>query len=96
MFRSANSGNFGNVGKTFGDFNCSFTASAIGLNCEKFTARDLFRGTDLGTYSGGFWKEVDESSMLLLKLECSNEHEIDGPVSQTPAKALVPVDRGML
>ncbi len=88
-------GNFGNVGKTFGDFNCSFTASAVGLNCEKFTARDIFRGVDLGTYTGGFWKEVDESSMLLLKLECSKEqHETDGVQSVSAGGAQA--DRGML
>ena len=28
-----NVGNFGNVGKAFGDFNISFTAAAVGLDC---------------------------------------------------------------
>ena len=28
-----NTGNFGNVGPTFGDFNISFTAAAVGLHC---------------------------------------------------------------
>ena len=68
-----NAGNFGNVGKAFGDFNCSFTAKAVGLGCDDFTATDLFKGTDLGVHSGGFWREVDESSMLLLKLTCKGE-----------------------
>jgi len=71
-----NTGNFGNVGKAYGDFNISFTAAAVGLqgcrNSGAFTVRDLFRGKDLGTYIGGFWQEVDESSMLLLKLVCNN------------------------
>jgi hypothetical protein len=76
-----NVGNFGNVGKTFGDFNVSFTASAVGLSCpggiDSFTARDVFKGEDLGTFHGGFWREVDESSMLLLKIACSSSTEAD-------------------
>ena len=89
-------GNFGNVGKTFGDFNCSFTSSAVGLGCERFTARDLFRGKDLGTYEGGFWKEVDESSMVLLKLECSKEYSTHGLSSQRSSVDGAQADRGML
>ena len=53
----------------------SFTPEAVGLNScgtAGFTARDLFRGKDLGTFHTGFWKEVDESSMLLLKLACAS------------------------
>jgi hypothetical protein len=72
-------GNFGNVGKTFGDFNCSFTSSAVGLSCDKFTARDLFRGVSLGTYTGGMWKEVDESSIsciILVAQDCPTHDQI--------------------
>jgi hypothetical protein len=70
-----NLGNFGNQGKAFGDFNVSFTARAIGLPCtsQSFAVRDLFKGTDLGVFHHGFWREVDESSMLLLKVTCATE-----------------------
>ena len=61
------------VGKAFGDFNCSFTSKAIGLSCESFTVTDLFKGTEFGVHSDGFWREVDESSMLLLKVTCKTE-----------------------
>lgn len=66
-----NTGNFGNVGTAFGDFNVSFTADAVGLNCNHFEATNVFTKKTLGRYSGGFWAEVDESSILLLKLKCS-------------------------
>lgn len=66
-----NTGNFGNVGTAFGDFNVSFTADAVGLNCNHFEATNVFTKKPLGRYSGGFWAEVDESSILLLKLKCS-------------------------
>jgi hypothetical protein len=65
-----NTGDFGNVGTAFGDFNISFTSKSIGLNCAHFSARDLFKHQDLGDFHLGFWKEVDESSMVLLKLQC--------------------------
>lgn len=66
-----NVGNFGNVGKAFGNFNVSFSAEAVGLNCQAFMVRDLFKGQNIGTsHHGGFWREVDESSMLLLKIAC--------------------------
>ena len=43
-----NTGDFGNIGTAFGDFNISFTAEAVGLRgCRRFTARDLFKGEDL-------------------------------------------------
>ena len=48
----------------------SFTAKAVGLACFKFRARDLFKKKDLGLYEGAFWREVDESSMLMLLLSC--------------------------
>ena len=57
-----------------GDFNLSFTAEAVGLagcGARGFTARDLFRRQDLGVFRVGFWREVDESSMLLLRLACA-------------------------
>ena len=66
-----NTGNFGNVGAAFGDFNISFTAEAVGLSCASFTAKDLFKGKELGTFEHGFWAEVDESSMLLLSVRCA-------------------------
>ena len=69
-----NTGTFGNVGAAFGDFNLSFTAEAVGLagcGARGFTARDLFRRQDLGVFRVGFWREVDESSMLLLRLACA-------------------------
>lgn len=69
-----NLGNFGNVGTAFGNFNISFTAQAIGLgSCGGlgFSVRDVFRREDLGVYHGGFWREVDESSILLLKIACN-------------------------
>ena len=82
------------MGKAFGDFNCSFTASAVGLSCESFTARDLFKGIDLGTYKGGFWREVDESSIVLLKLKCSELDDVD---DRSAKAAKEPTgDRGML
>merc|ERR1712216_386608 len=31
-----NTGNFGNRGPTFGDFNISFSAAQVGLNCQRF------------------------------------------------------------
>ena len=48
------------------------TARAVGLGCDSFAARDLFKGVDLGVQRGGFWREVDESSMLLLRLACAH------------------------
>ena len=73
-----NTGDFGNIGTAFGDFNISFTAEAVGLRgCRRFTARDLFKGEDLlngessSVFVGGLWREVDESSMLLLRLRCA-------------------------
>ena len=69
-----NTGNFGNVGTAFGDYNISFTPSAVGLEgCGGggFAVRDLFRGADLGVHHAGFWREVDESSMVLVKIACS-------------------------
>ena len=71
-----NLGNFGNVGAAFGDFNISFTAEAVGLThcgAAGFAVRDVFRGEDLGVRHVGFWKEVDESSMLLLTLRCAGQ-----------------------
>lgn len=66
-----NTGDFGNVGTAFGDFNISFGPEEVGLvGCSSYLARDLFKGKDLGTFEGGFWREVDESSMLLLRLHC--------------------------
>lgn len=66
-----NTGNFGNKGGNFGDFNISFSAAAVGLECKsRFAVRDLFRHADLGVFTSGFWQEVDESSMLLLRLRC--------------------------
>lgn len=72
-----NVGNFGNVGKEFGDFNVTFSPGAVGLKCAAgvgFSARDLFREKDLGTFHGGYWKEVDESSMQMLKIACAATH----------------------
>jgi hypothetical protein len=71
-----NTGNFGNKGKEFGDFNVSFTFDAVGLSCASGTAeiKDLFKGKTLGVFStdggGGFWSEVDESTMLMLRASC--------------------------
>lgn len=66
-----NTGDFGNVGTAFGDFNVSFTADLVGLaGCSSFTAIDVFKGENLGEFPGAFWREVDESSMLLLRLRC--------------------------
>lgn len=74
-----NTGNFGYISNSFGDFNISFTAQAVGLNCASgglddgpfFKARDLFKGADLGTFKSTFWREVDESSIMLLRLHCA-------------------------
>eukprot|EP00035_Acanthoeca_spectabilis_P032338 m.18351 g.18351 ORF g.18351 m.18351 type:complete len:516 (+) comp5306_c0_seq1:193-1740(+) len=79
-----NTGNFGNIGTAFGDFNISFTAAAVGLPCDTFEVRDLFQRKDLGTYSGGFWAEVDESSMRLLKLSCNHQAAPAKSRSQQP------------
>ena len=49
-----NTGDFGNVGTAFGDFNVSFTAEAVGLPCTAFTATDVFKGKTLGTFTGGY------------------------------------------
>lgn len=67
-----NTGDFGNRGAAFGDFNISFTSEAVGLNCGSsgFEARDLFRHKDLGTFATGYWHEVDESSLQMLRLRC--------------------------
>ena len=67
-----NTGNFGNRGTTFGDFNTSFTAHQIGLHCkgDVFTVRDLFGKRSLGVWKGDFWWEVDESTMLLMRASC--------------------------
>ena len=40
-------------------------------SCASFTAKDLFKGKELGTFEHGFWAEVDESSMLLLSVRCA-------------------------
>jgi hypothetical protein len=69
-----NTGDFGNVGPTFGDFNISFTATAVGLTCASFQARDLFKQVDLGTFSNVFWKEVDESTITLLRIRCAADN----------------------
>ena len=64
-----NTGNFGNQGKAFGDFNTSFTFDAVGLGCESAEVKDLWSGSS-ATESGGVWREVDESSMVMLVLTC--------------------------
>ena len=69
-----NVGNFGNVGTSFGDFNVSFTAEAVGIDhcgASGFSVYDVFKAKDLGVHRTGFWSEVDESSMLLLTLRCA-------------------------
>lgn len=35
-----------------------------------FEVRDLFKRKDLGTWHGSFWAEVDESSLMMLRLSC--------------------------
>lgn len=88
-----NLGNFGNQGKAFGDFNISFKPEAVGLaGCDAFTARDLFKGTDLGTFHGAFWREVDESSMLLLRIACASPHANEGGAPPPPPSRLRWVD----
>lgn len=79
-----NTGNFGYVGSAFGNFNISFAANAVGMICGSadvnepvlFKARDLFRGVDLGTFRSNFWSEVDESSIMLLRLHCVHEYVV--------------------
>ena len=53
-----NTGNFGAAGNGFGNFNATFSAEAVGLSCNSFSARDLFRKQDLGSFQGGLWKIV--------------------------------------
>mmetsp|Transcript_64882 Transcript_64882/g.154945 ORF Transcript_64882/g.154945 Transcript_64882/m.154945 type:complete len:470 (+) Transcript_64882:84-1493(+) len=68
-----NTGNFGGPGTAFSDFNISFTAKAVGLECPGnglFKVRDLFKHMDAGTYSTGFWSEVDTNSIRLVRLTC--------------------------
>jgi len=47
-------------------------AGACGSPLEgpSFRARDLFKHKDLGTFKSVFWQEVDESSIVLLRLTC--------------------------
>ena len=89
-----NTGNFGSIGNPamFGDFNISFTAAAVGLHCKEgaaeqgghFTATNVFTHEVLGTYTRGFWAEVDESSLLLLKLTCGKAAVTDSPPPTPP------------
>lgn len=48
--------------------------NACGSSADKtrFEVRDLFRGKDLGAFTGSFWREVDESSLMLLRVRCAD------------------------
>jgi hypothetical protein len=54
-----NTGNFGNVGPTFGDFNVSFTPSAVGLHCPALrgvAATATAAATAVSRASSNEWK----------------------------------------